>query len=134
MIKRLGIFTFSGAVLVYLGYLFQANTVIIQTGVAEYWNMTSYILLAVIFGYLLICYGIKPMYFKRAKILNVILGLVVMLLGHQVLTNAPTSQLYVGDIITVVGVILTLIGGTNVMISQKVKQQKEDAEVEIIEV
>ncbi len=72
-IKRLGIFTFSGAVLVYLGYLLQANTIIIQPGIAEYWNITLYIILMLVFLYLLVCYAVKPMYFKRAKIINIVL-------------------------------------------------------------
>ncbi len=133
-IKRLGIFTFSSAVLVYLGYLFQADTVIIQEWIAEYWNLGSYIVLGIIFLYFLLCYAIKPMYFKKAKLLNIILGLVVLLIWHQVLVNDTSSQLYIGDIITVVGIIVTFVGGTNLIVSQKVKQQKEDAEIEIIEV
>lgn len=134
IVKRSIIFVFSGAILAYIGYLFQQGTVIIQPDVNPQWNIIAYASIMIIFLYLIIFYAIKPMYFKRAKILNTILGLVLIVIWHNLLTNDVASKLYVGDIITVIGSLLTIIGYTNILILKKIKQQKEESEMEIIEV
>ncbi len=58
----------------------------------------------------------------------------MVLIGNLALHNDVQQQLFVGDIITIAGIILTFVGGTNLMVSQKVKQQKEASEIEVIEV
>lgn len=80
IVKRSIIFVFSGAILAYIGYLFQQGTVIIQPDVNPQWNIIAYASIMIIFLYLIIFYAIKPMYFKRAKILNTILGLVLIVI------------------------------------------------------
>ncbi len=134
LIKRSVIFLFSAGILVYLGFLFSQETVIISQGLDSYWNITMYGIYALICMYIMLFYALVPRHIKKGKIILVIMGLVFLITGNQVLTNNIETHLYVGDIITVLGVILTLVGATNLMVLKKVKQQKEEAEVEVIEV
>jgi hypothetical protein len=50
------------------------------------------------------------------------------------LLNDITTKVYVGDIFSLLGVVLTLLARTNVLITDKVRKVKADKKVEIIEV
>jgi len=43
-------------------------------------------------------------------------------------------MVYVGDLFKLIGVVLTLLARTNVLVTDKVKKEKADKKIEIIEV
>jgi hypothetical protein len=51
-----------------------------------------------------------------------------------VLLNDIETKVYVGDIFSLLGVVLTLLAWTNVLITDKVRKAKANKKVEIIEV
>jgi ABC-type sulfate transport system permease component len=63
-----------------------------------------------------------------------VLGLALIIIGQTVLLNDITTKVYVGDIFSLLGVVLTLLARTNVLITDKVRKVKADKKVEIIEV
>jgi hypothetical protein len=63
-----------------------------------------------------------------------VLGLALIVIWDTVLLNDLTTYVYVGDIFKVVWVILTLLARTNVLITDKVKNKKQQKNVKIIEV
>ncbi|MFA7298594.1 MAG: hypothetical protein WC010_03025 [Candidatus Absconditabacterales bacterium] len=63
-----------------------------------------------------------------------VLGLALIIIGDTVLLNDVTTYVYIGDIFKVLGVVLTLLAWTNLLITDKVKKQKQDKNIEIIEV
>lgn len=63
-----------------------------------------------------------------------VLGIALIIIGDTVLLNDVTTYVYIWDIFKVVGVVLTLLAWTNVLITDKVKKQKQAKNVEIIEV
>ncbi len=142
-VKRLIVLIFSGAFLTYLGYIFQQETLIIRDGVASEWNMVMYAILALVFVYFLIVYAIRPLYFKHARIVNVLIGLGLILLGYRAIPTPTIQELgtmssdrgaYLADIVIVLGVIITFVWWSNLLVSKKIKKQKEEANIEIIEV
>jgi hypothetical protein len=52
----------------------------------------------------------------------------------MVLLNEPSKFVHVSDLFKLIGVIITLLAWTNVLITDKVKKKKEDSKIEIIEV
>jgi ABC-type sulfate transport system permease component len=63
-----------------------------------------------------------------------VLGLALIIIGQTVLLNDIENKVYIGDIFSLLGVILTLLAWTNVLITDKVKKVKAGKKVEIIEV
>lgn len=63
-----------------------------------------------------------------------VMGIALIIIGDTVLLNDVTTYVYIGDIFKVLGVALTLLARTNVLITDKVKKQKQAKNVEIIEV
>jgi len=63
-----------------------------------------------------------------------VFGLALVVIGDTVLTNNPADMVYVGDLFKLVGVILTLLAWTNVLVTDKVRKEKADEKLEIIEV
>ena len=63
-----------------------------------------------------------------------VMGIALIIIGDTVLLNDVTTYVYIGDIFKVLGVALTLLARINVLITDKVKKQKQAKNVEIIEV
>lgn len=61
-------------------------------------------------------------------------GLALIIIWDTVLTNNPMSLVYVADLFKLLGVVLTLLAWTNVLVTDKVKKEKADSKIEIIEV
>jgi hypothetical protein len=55
-------------------------------------------------------------------------------LGQTVFLNDIVNKVYVGDIFSLLGVVLTLLAWTNVLITDKARKTKADKKVKIIEV
>ncbi len=131
--KRVFISIISWIFLGYLAYLFFQNIVIVQWGFLEY-NSLYYLVLALICLFLFILFGVYPIHFKMTKASLFVLGLTLIIIWDTVLINDVATSVYVGDIFKIFGVVLTLLAWTNVLITDKVKKQKQDKNIEIIEV
>jgi len=133
LFKRIMISVVSGWFLGYVAYLFFQNITIVQSGFIEY-NMVYYIILLLICLFLFVLFGIYPVHFKMTKATLFVLGIALIIIWDTVLLNDIANHVYVADIFKVLWVILTLLAWTNVLITDKVKKQKQNKKVEIIEV
>ncbi|MEI6425775.1 MAG: hypothetical protein WCO66_00305 [Candidatus Absconditabacteria bacterium] len=133
ILKRIVIGLVCVLFLFYLGYLFVGQQVILQTGFAQR-NILYYIVLAAALIYVLIFFSIYPFYFKISKVSLFVLGLALIVLGDGVLLNDITKQIFVADLIKILGVVFTLLAFTDFFVTSKVKKQHQDSKVEIIEI
>ena len=133
ILKRILISIISGWLIGYLAYLFFQNTIIVQGWFIQY-NTLYYLILILICLFLFILFGVYPVHFKMTKATLFVLGIALIIIGDTVLLNDVTTYVYIWDIFKVVGVVLTLLAWTNVLITDKVKKQKQAKNVEIIEV
>lgn len=133
IIKRIIISVISWLFLGYLAYLFFQNTVIVQGWFTEYNNL-YYLILILVCLFLFILFGIYPVHFKMTKATLFMVGIALIIIWDTVLLNDIINYVYVRDIFKVLWVVLILLAWTNVLITDKVKKQKQEKNVEIIEV
>lgn len=133
IIKRFSISWISWLCIWYILYLFFSHHIIVQTIYSEF-NLLYYIVLLVVFLYIFVLFGIYPMYFKISKTSVFVIGLSLIVLWDTVLVNNSQNLIYIWDLVKVVWVVLTLLAWTNVLVSDKVKKQKEESKIEIIEI
>jgi len=133
IIKRIIISVISWWFIGYLAYLFFQNTIIVQSAYLEY-NALYFLILILICLFLFILFGIYPIHFRMTKATLFVLGLALIIIWDTVLLNDVTTYVYIGDIFKVLWVVLTLLAWTNLLITDKVKKQKQDKNIEIIEV
>ncbi len=135
IIKRTIITVIWSAFLAYIVYLFGNNQIIVQDQYKSL-NMLFYVLLVVIIGYKVFFFGIKPKAFFAMKITKAslfVIGIILILLWNYVLLNDIENKIYIGDLITVLWVIITILSPTNILITKKVKKQKQSSKMEVIE-
>lgn len=133
IIKRTVITLIGGAVILYTAMLFSSQTVIVQP---EYSGMNLISLLAMILmaGYMMIVYGIYPLYHPMQKRILAILGIGAIVFGHVVLLNDYNTGIYAGDIMKIFGVVIVWLGATGILTStKKIAWQKKWKAIEIIE-
>ncbi|MCX6824317.1 MAG: hypothetical protein NT085_04275 [candidate division SR1 bacterium] len=133
IIKRIIISVVSGLFLGYLAYLFFQGTVIVQSAYLE-WNTLYFLILTLICLFLFILFGIYPVHFRLTKATLFVIGLALIVIGDTVLLNNITTYVYVGDIFKVLGVVLTLLAWSNLLITDKIQKKKQEKNIEIIEV
>ncbi len=133
ILKRILISVISWWLIWYIAYLFFQNTVIVQWWFTEY-NTVYYFILTLICLFLFILFGVYPIHFKMTKATLFVLGIALVVIWDTVLLNDITNHVYVGDIFKVVWVLLTLLSWTNILITDKVRKQKQEKNIEIIEV
>ncbi len=133
IIKRVVVWLVSWAFLWYLLYLFTQHVVIVQTGYLQY-NALYYGILAVVCIFLFIFFALHPVHFRMTKWTLFIIGLALIVIGDTVLLNDVKTGVFVSDLFKLLGVVLTLLAWTNVLITDKVRKQKADKKVEVIEV
>jgi len=131
--KRIVISVISGGFIWYLAYLFFQNTVIVQWWFTQY-NILYYVILVLVCLFLFVLFGIYPLHFRMTKATLFVMGIGLIIIGDTVLLNDITTYVYVGDIFKVLWVLLTLLAWTNVLITDRVKKQKQAKKVQIIEV
>jgi len=117
----------------YLAYLFLWQQIIVQTYFAE--RNTLYLCVLILaFVYIFIFFALTPFYFKISKVSLFVLWISLIVLWDGVLVNDINKQIYVGDIVKLLWVIITLLAFTNFFVTNKVKKQHEESKVEIIEI
>ena len=88
----------------------------------------------VLFFVFLFSLSLRPIALKRLKWWVVIYALVLILLGHYMLTNNADAGIYAGDVVVFLGVLIFFLGLGGALLTKKVKQEVEKAMQEIIEV
>jgi len=77
---------------------------------------------------------IRPVYFKRIKIAQVMFWIFLILFAHIVLKDDPSKYIFIQDALKVLWVFMVIVGPTGFCIPEKVKKQVEESKIEIIEV
>ena len=133
IIKRVVIGIISGALLGYLAYLFTQHITIVQSEYLPYSTLYFLILVAVCL-ILFVFFAVYPVHFRMTKGTLFVFGLALIIMGQTVFLNDVANKVYVGDIFSLLGVVLTLLAWSNVLITDKVRKTKADKKVEVIEV
>ncbi len=95
--------------------------------------MLMYLMLISILSYVIVVYGIYPLYHRMQKRTLLIAWLVLIFTGHYIFANDYMIDLYIGDMIKVVGVLIVWFGATGLMTADSVKKEKKQKSIEIIE-
>lgn len=132
-IKRILVGIISWSFLWYIWYLFLQNQTIVQTWFLEY-NFIYFIVLTIVAIFLFVFFGVYPVYYKITKASVFVIWLSLIIIWDTVLTNNISNSIFVADIVKLFGVILTLLAWTNILVTDKVKKQHSDNNIEIIEV
>lgn len=132
IIKRILVTVISGAVIVYTWSLISSQAIIVQP---EYSGMNFVSLLAMIAVaiYMMVVYGVYPLYHAMQKRILAIVGIATIIFGHVVLLNDYNTGMYAGDIMKVFWVLIIWFGATGLLTSKKIIQQKKEKSLEIIE-
>ena len=132
-IKRTIVILINGWLLVYAFRLLIQQTIITKT---EFIWLNTVVTIAIIMiaWYILITYGIYPMYHKYQKWVLFLIGVVAIVVGYEMLINDTEKMIYVSDIVRVFGVLVVWFGATGVITKTKaIAEQKRAKNVEIID-
>ena len=80
------------------------------------------------------CYGIYPIPVRFSKSTLFVLSLALIILSQIIFANDWKEGIFIGDLFSVLGVIILILFPTNLLITDKVKKKKSEKNVEIIEV
>jgi hypothetical protein len=133
IIKRSFFGLIFAAIVAYLTYLFSNWIIIVNENFLDQ-NKLIFWLYIFIFLYYLVFYSIKPIYIKKYKLRNTLIWLFMITASQSFLINSWHEGLYYADIFTVIWVFLTAIWPTNALILNKIKKEKQEKKMEIIEV
>lgn len=132
IIKRSIIGLFFGWVIFYLIYLLSNWIIIVNADFLEKNNLILGVYL-LIFAYYFIFYSIKPIYINKYRLRNTLLWLLIITSSWSLLLNSWQEWLYFGDIFIIIWIILTIIWPTKILVSNKIKKEKQEKKMEIIE-
>lgn len=133
LFKRIWIITFFGLFTWYLVYSILNWVMIVNPQYIEL-NYIFYAILIILSLYIAVYYGIYPMHIKFSRAILFVIGIASIIMGKTVLANNGIEGVFFWDIACVFWVITLIIGPTGLIFTQKVKKQKEERELEIIEV
>ena len=110
--------------ILYTGTLISTQAIIVQP---EYsgMNVVSLIAMMALAGYMMIVYGIYPLYHPMQKRILAILGIAAIIFGQVVLLNDYNTFMYAGDIVKIFGVMIVWFGATGLLTSKKIAEQKK---------
>ena len=120
------------SIVVYLVYLFSNWAIIVNETFLDK-NKLIFGIYLFVFLYYLVFYSIKPMYVKKHKLWNTLIWLFIITSSQSLLLNSWNDWIYFADIFTVIWIFLTGIWPTNLLISNKLKKEKQEKKMEIIE-
>lgn len=132
-IKRSIITIISFLIMIYLIYSYYNGVIITNSTFLEQ-NATYYIILILIFMYKSIIHWIFPTHIKINKPVLFVIWIALIIIWKQVLANDGHYWIYFWDITIVIWVIITLLSPTNILIPQKIIDNKKSKKIEIIEV
>lgn len=132
-VKRLFVLIFFWLFIGFLWYNLIVGNNIVQSSYQEF-NYPVYAILIVLSLYVVWCYGLIPTHVKFSRSVLFVIGLVALVVGKTLLANDGAQGIFFGDIASVFGVITLIIGPTGLIFTQNIKKQKEEKDLEIIEV
>ncbi len=97
-------------------------------------NILFYLILIAISLYVSVFYGFYPIHIKFSRATLFVLGLAAIIMGKTLFLNDPLNGVYFGDLSAILGVVLIVVGPTNIITTTSVKKKKEEKNLEIIEV
>lgn len=97
-------------------------------------NYLFYFILIAISLYIAVFYWIYPIHIKFSRSTLFVLGLSAIIMWKTVFLDDRTNNIYFWDMSSVLGVIILIIWPTNIITTEKIKQKKEEKDLEIIEV
>ncbi|PZM79764.1 hypothetical protein DLH72_05515 [Candidatus Gracilibacteria bacterium] len=132
-IKRLLVISLFGVFAGYLVYSFLIGKLLVQP---EYQNVNNlfYLILIIISLYISVFYGFYPIHIKFSRATLFVIGLGAIIMGKTLFLNDPLNEVYFGDLSAILGVVLIIVGPTNIITTTSVKKKKEEKNLEIIEV
>lgn len=132
-IKRLIVISLFWIFAGYLVYSFLIEKPLVQP---EYQNVNAlfYMILIGISLYVSVFYGFYPIHIKFSRATLFVLGLSAIIMGKTLFLNDAFNGVYFWDLSAILGVILVVIGPTNMITTTSVKKKKEEKNLEIIEV
>lgn len=133
LVKRILISIVSWLLLGYIVFLWMSNTVIVTSEYLRF-NFFYFIWLIVVWLFLFVMFGVYPIHIKLTKPTLFAIWILMIVGWHYFLINDQKTSVFVWDIVKVFWVVLTLLSWTNVLITDKVKKQKEDSNMQVIEV
>lgn len=84
--------------------------------------------------YVMVVYGLYPLYHPMQKRLLLVLWLICLTLGQMIFINDIDSAVYAWDIVKLFGVLVIWFGATGLMTQNKsIESQKRSKSLEIIE-
>ncbi len=118
IIKRSLVSLFSGFVIVYTVWMSTHGAVIVQP---EYIGMNLIATLAVIViaFYMMVVYGVYPLYHPMQKRILFVIGLACIIFGHMILLNDVEKAIYASDIVRLFGVLIVWFGATGILSKTK---------------
>ncbi len=116
--------------LAYGGWLL-INNLEVTSGV-----IPSQILLFVVIGLwaFIMVMGFLDICIPKARIVQVLMGLMLIYSGYYFFKDNPSANVYLGDIIRILGAWMVVAGIFGWCVTPKCKKQQQDAKVQIIEV
>lgn len=121
------------AAITYLVFLFSTWVIIVNEKFLDKNNIILWFYW-LIFIYYFVFYTIRQTYIKKHKLRNTLIWIFLIISSQSFLLNSGHEWLYFADIFTVIWIFLTIIWPTNLLISNKVKKERQDKKMEIIEV
>lgn len=109
------------------------GAVIVQ---AEYIGMNLIATLAVIViaFYMMVVYGVYPLYHPMQKRILLVIWLACIIFGHMILLNDVEKAIYASDIVRLFGVLIIWFGATGILTKTKaIEGKKREKNLEIIE-
>ena len=97
-------------------------------------NLLFYIILIAILLYIAVFYGLYPIHIKFSRSTLFVLWLSAIIMGKTVFLDDPMNNVFFWDLSCALGVIILIIGPTNIITTKKVKKKAEEKNLEIIEV
>lgn len=132
-IKRLFVLCFFWIFVWFLFYNLLIGQSIVQISHQEF-NYPVYAILIALSLYVVWCYGLVPTHVKFSRAILFVIGIVSLIVGKILLANDWAHGVFFWDIASVFWVITLIVGPTGLIFTQKIKKEKEEKDLEIIEV
>lgn len=139
LIKRITSISLFGAFLAYLLYLlsnFITSHGSLMLTKPEYANLNIplFIVLIGLCLYLIIFYGMYPIHIRFSRSSLLVISIALIVLSQTILANNGLEHIYMGDLFSVMGVLILILIPTNLLTTDKVKKSKAKKNEIIIEV
>lgn len=132
-IKRGIVIVIFGLFLGYLFWLIFHWEAIVKSEYLSF-NIPIYIILILLCLYMIFLYGIYPIHIKLSRVTALFIWLAFIVISQVVLANDGYSHIYIWDLFSVLWVLILILFPTNILTTEKVKNQKAKKNEVIIEV